>query len=496
MRPSRRMMEWGVNQPLFSLSRRKFYTFTHYQHGYIVTLARLLFLQEMEAMKKIKWTYAVLFIGLTLLWLLAEQPWAQSYTLGALRSALINYTGILAMGAMSLGMMLALRPVSIEPLLGGLDKSYRLHKWLGVTALIVGIVHWLWATGFKWAVGWHWFEYARPPRGARPPADGWFMQFVQDNHELGEQFGEWASYIAAILIILALVKRFPYRYFFNTHRLIALTYLALVFHSVVLIKFGYWQNSIAWALALLMVGGTVGAVVSLLRKIGHQRRALGKVEAVEYNAANQTVRVDIRLARDRWEGHAAGQFAFVTFGDGEGAHPFTISSAWKNDGLLSFQIKELGDYTARLPGILKVGDGATVEGPYGCFRFESDKPRQIWVAGGIGITPFIARLEEFAHVGSKADGAVDLFYSAQKPDAAFVAQLRQLADGSGVTLHLIDSARDGKLDAARLREAVPAWRDASLWFCGPAGFGRSLRQGLVTCGFHVEHFHQELFDMR
>jgi predicted ferric reductase len=447
-------------------------------------------------MKKIKWTYAVLFIGLTLLWLIAEQPWAQTYTLFTLRSALINYTGILAIGAMSVGMMLALRPVSVEPLLGGLDKSYRLHKWLGVTALVVGIVHWLWATGFKWAAGWHWFEVVRPPRGPRLPADGFFMQFVQDNHRLGEQVGEWASYIAAILIVLALIKRFPYRYFFNTHRVLAITYLALVFHSVVLIKFPYWQSPVAWVLALLMVGGTAGAVVSLIRRIGIQRRALGTVAALEHNAANQTLRVDIRLARDRWEGHAAGQFAFVTFsGDNEGAHPFTISSAWKNDGLLSFHIKELGDYTAALPAALKVGDGATVEGPYGCFRFGSDTPRQIWVAGGIGITPFIARMEELAHHGKGGD-AVDLFYSTKNPDEATVTQLRRLVETADVTLHLIDSGRDGKLDAARLCAEVPAWKDASVWFCGPAGFGHSLRQGLTARGFAVKHFHQELFDMR
>jgi predicted ferric reductase len=446
-------------------------------------------------MKKIKWTYAVLFFGLTLLWLVAEQPWAQTYTLFTLRSALINYTGILAMGAMSLGMMLALRPVSVEPLLGGLDKSYRLHKWLGVTALGVGIVHWLWATGFKWAAGWHWFEVVRPARGPRPLAEGFFMQFVQTMHRPAEQVGEWASYIAAILIVLALIKRFPYRYFFSTHRVLALTYLALVFHSVVLIKFPYWQSPVAWVLGLLMAGGSVGAVLSLTRRIGLQRRALGSVEALEYNAGSQILRVNIRLARDRWEGHAAGQFAFVTFGDGEGAHPFTISSAWKKDGLLSFHIKELGDYTASLYALLKVGDGATVEGPYGCFRFESDSARQIWVAGGIGITPFIARMEELAH-GKAADGGVDLFYSTQNPDEATITGLRHLAASAGVTLHLIDSGRDGKLDAARLCEKAPGWRDASVWFCGPAGFGHSLRQGLAARGFEVKHFHQELFDMR
>ncbi|GHT96872.1 ferric reductase [Betaproteobacteria bacterium] len=445
-------------------------------------------------MKQIKWTYGVLLVGLSLLWLMAEQPWGQAYTLMSLRAALVNYTGIIAMGAMSIAMMLAVRPTSVEPLLGGLDKSYRLHKWLGITALVLGIVHWLWAQGFKWAVGWGWLE--RPVRGARAPADGFFMQFVQDMHSPAEHWGEWASYLAAVLIVLALVKRFPYRYFFSTHRILAVTYLVLVFHSVVLIKFDYWQSPVAWVMALLLVGGTVGAVVSLTRRIGIQRRALGAIEALEYSTANQTLKVDIRLARDRWEGHAAGQFAFVTFsGDSEGAHPFTISSAWKKDGLLSFHIKELGDYTTSLYAKLKAGDGATVEGPYGCFHFESDKPRQIWIAGGIGITPFMARMEELAH-RNQATNQVDLFYSTKSPNEDSVTHLRQLAVASGVTLHLIDSTRDGKLDAESLCQKAPAWAESSVWFCGPAGFGHSLRQGLAVRGFEGKYFHQELFDMR
>ncbi len=45
----------------------------------------------------------------------------------------------------------------------------------------------------------------------------------------------------------------------------------------------------------------------------------------------------------------AGQFAFVTLHADEGAHPHTISSAWAQDGRLTFIIKALGDYTRALP---------------------------------------------------------------------------------------------------------------------------------------------------
>jgi predicted ferric reductase len=445
-------------------------------------------------MKQIKWIYAILFLGLMVLWLLDEQPWSRAYgNFFELRTSVVNFTGFLAMGAMSLAMILAIRPVKIEPMIGGLDKSYRLHKWLGISALVVGVIHWLWAEGVKWAVGWGWL--AKPVRSARPQIDDAIQQFVMQMHQPAEQVGEWAFYAAAILILVALIKWFPYRHFFKTHRIIAIAYLVLVFHSVFLIKFPQWQSPIVWVSVLLMVGGTVGAALSLTRRIGHQRRALGTVEVVTFNAGDQVLKIDIRLARDHWDGHDAGQFAFLNFHDGEDAHPFTISSAWKNDGLLHFHVKNLGDYTAGLPDTLKPGQRATVEGPYGCFRFGSDRPRQVWVAGGIGITPFMARMEELAH-RDQTENAVDLFYSTKRPNEAFIGPLQQLAEASGVRLHLIVAGRDGLLDAEKLCAEVPEWKDASLWFCGPAGFGHALRRGLNARGFDTAHFHQELFDMR
>ena len=60
---------------------------------------------------------------------------------------------------------------------------------------------------------------------------------------------------------------------------------------------------------------------------------------------------------------------------------------------------------------------------------------------------------------------------------------------------LVD-ARDGRLTGERLRAAVPDWRTASVWFCGPAGFGTALRTDLLAQGLPAGRFHQELFAMR
>ena len=135
-----------------------------------------------------------------------------------------------------------------------------------------------------------------------------------------------------------------------------------------------------------------------------------------------------------------------------------------------------------------------VEGPYGCFSFAGGKARQVWVAGGIGVTPFIARMQ--ALVQAPDGRPVDLFYCTSAPDEGFIGKLRQLAGEAGVALHVLVSPRDGRLDAAGIAAAVPDWQAADFWFCGPAAFGESLREAFCARGLAADGFHQELFEMR
>ena len=98
----------------------------------------------------------------------------------------------------------------------------------------------------------------------------------------------------AMLLVLALVRRFPYHLFARTHKWIAVAYLALVFHSVVLMNFGYWSQPVGPLMALLMAGGSGAAVVSLLRKVGARRRALGAIEELVHHPDNRVLKVAIR----------------------------------------------------------------------------------------------------------------------------------------------------------------------------------------------------------
>ena len=74
--------------------------------------------------------------------------------------------------------------------------------------------------------------------------------------------------------------------------------------------------------------------------------------------------------------------------------------------------------------------------------------------------------------------------------------MRADAQAAGVRLHVLVDARDGRLSGERLRQTVPGWREASVWFSGPAGFGKALRADLLAQGLPADAFHQELFVMR
>lgn len=449
----------------------------------------------MQKLKRVLWG-ALIFI--VLLWLIAEPAIFQSADFFALRGHMVQLTGVVAIGCMGLAMVLALRPLWPHAWLGGLDKMYRLHKWLGIAALVAAIVHWLWAKGPKWAVGWGWLE--RPTHGPQPAFDNPLEAWLASQRGVAEGLGEWAFYAAVILIAIALIQRIHYRTFFKTHRLLAVVWLVLAYHALALLEFRDWMQPLGWLLGMLLAGGTWAAMVVLARKVGAKRQVPGSIQSLEYFEGVNALLLDAEVPA--WPGHKPGQFAFATSSAAEGAHPYTIASSWDAaDPRIRFVIKALGDHTRQLREQLQVGQALKIEGPYGCFTFDDGRARQIWIGGGIGITPFIGRMQHMTTEQAARDWPagqqIDLFHSTTEVDQHALDRLAAAAQSVHVRLHVLVDARDGYLTGERLRTAVPDWREASIWFCGPAGFGEALKADLAAHGYPVEkHFHQELFSMR
>lgn len=400
------------------------------------------------------------------------------------RQELLYLSGLLSIALMSLAMLLATRPVWLEAPLGGMDRIYRTHKWAGIVGIGLAAMHWLVEMSddiLKSTIG----------REGRLPKEK-YTGFLEVLRDLAKDMGEWAIYAVLLMLVITLWRRFPYRAWRFLHRAMPLLYLVLAFHAVLLTPRDYWPQPVGWLVAVLVAIGSYGALRSLSGSIGRVRSHVGVVSAVE-RPAPDVIAVECQLGNG-WPGHRPGQFAFVTFDAREGGHPFTIASAPRTDGTLSFRIKALGDYTGTLADRLAIGQPVTVEGPYGRFDLArcDKRVRQVWVAAGVGVTPFLAWLESLAAEPEKAPTAEFHYCTRDRQSDAFVPRLEALCQRLPSVRLCIHDARSGeRLEAAALGDL----RGGEVWFCGPNGLAEALREGMRRLGA-MPRFHQEVFEMR
>ena len=192
-----------------------------------------------------------------------------------------------------------------------------------------------------------------------------------------------------------------------------------------------------------------------------------------------------------------GQFAliYIEAKDGWHRHPFTIASA-PAERLLRVTVKGLGDYTSRLRELLEPGMPAVVGGPHGRFNHAKGTSDQVWVAGGVGIAPFLSWMRAIdAH---PPPGRVNLFYAFSGAPAPFAEELRQIAAGrDDVRCHLVDSDIEGRLTVARvLADSGAAPKRLSVFMCGPQPMLRAFSIGLREAGVRSGRIHREYFDWR
>lgn len=439
-------------------------------------------------MKRVNYALVLTIVVITLVWLVSNPLIFSERDKLILQRALVEYTGVLSLGILSVSMLVTTRFTWLNNWLGGLDKAYRLHKWLGISGLIISFLHWGSVNLPKIVLNWE--ELIRPGPQTNP-----ILEFFRNQYNNANEVGDVIFKVFVLLVLLALIKWFPYKYFYKTHRLLAIVYLLLVFHSVILMNYDNWDSLLAPVMIVLMIGGTVSAFMSLFRKIGKTNKVSGVIDELIYLKENKVLKITIAL-NGQWPGHTSGQFAFLRFDTKEGGHPYTISSPWTNNGKIFFLVKSLGDYTKDLHRNLKLGQDVVVEGPYGAFNFNSGKSNQIWVAGGIGIAPFMSRIKELAKIKGDKKQNIDLFYSTDENDLAIVDKLNTAAEMGNIRLHVVIPSRDGRLNFDKIKEAVPKWREGDIWFCGPDKFGRSLKKDATASGIPKADFHQELYEIR
>jgi predicted ferric reductase len=443
----------------------------------------------------IKRVYFSIFVIFTFAWALSARFIPEVMGFFEFRFLWVQFSGALTLVLASIGVLLATRAKWLDGVFSGLDKMYRLHRWIGLSVLSIACCHFLLAKGTKWAVAWGWLP--RPMFGAPPEREiGTMEQLFRDFRGEAVAVGEWSFYLLCISVAVAVLPFISYQFFRRFHRLMPLLYMALIVHGVTVFNFQWWGTPVGLLLILTLVVGAVSAIYCCWRWFNHSVEHQAKIRQIRVNDETQTCHLQLVLDQP-WQGHKAGQFVFFRHDKCHYSHPFTLTCCHKPLGrTLNLSIRAVGNFTSGLPYQLANGDNVCIDGPFGGFTF-SDKPKeQIWIAGGIGITPFLARLDELSKIPHLSPGEITLFYTAKAADPIILSGIHERADIAGIKLHLFIGAGHERLSLESIQSYCPHWLRTSIWFCGPQAFAKGIGKELKKQGFPQQHFHQELYQFR
>ena len=415
---------------------------------------------------------AVLCLAPLPFWALAH-PLAERFaTPASTLKSMANIAALVGTAAFAVALVLGGRLRVVERLFMGLDRTYRAHRLLGLLAVSLVALHTLLLVLSRallpGASAWTLFT----------PAAGWriFVGVVA---------------LAGLLSGLALTMfaRMRHETFVRVQRSIAIVFLLASVHVFVVPGTKASSRPLTVYLALL----TGLALVAFARRslLGRLlvRRHRYRVDRVHRLAEDA---VEIVLAR-KGDGlrFKPGQFVFVRFAElGGEAHPFSITSA-PDEPTLRLVVKALGDHTRVLMN-LRPGGSAELEGPYGSFsHLALTNRRQVWIAGGIGITPFLSMARSLDGTGHE----VDLYYCTSAAEQAyFLNELFQVADRNpGLRVIPIRKAQLGHLSADDIEAANRNLSEKDILICGPPVMignltGELRARGVPRARIHFEDF--------
>jgi len=375
---------------------------------------------------------------------------------------------------MSCSLFISARPKWSETYFGGLDKMYVTHRRTSTAAFLLILVHVLTVPiSLKWTLG---------------------------------------NYLAVIaffgiipLALISLAPRIPllnklsgnsYERWKKLKRFIGVYFIIAFIHSLTVPHPLEALAAISWVQIFFIIG-TVSYLYTEVFGRFFKKYLPYTVDAVNH-PNNSTTEVVLRAKGTRLPHTRAGQFLFIRFPSDprlDEAHPFTISSHPGAD-LVRVTIKASGDFTRDLFAHLKPGMDATLEGPYGLFDYKTGGPKQIWIAGGIGVTPFLSFLRDMN--GNLAHN-IDFYYTVRHPEEAlFVDEMQTIAQKNPrLKLHIRYSGKDGSLTIEHIVEnAGGNVKSHHIYLCGPLPMTQSFESKFLALGVPQENIHYEEFNFR
>lgn len=196
--------------------------------------------------------------------------------------------------------------------------------------------------------------------------------------------------------------------------------------------------------------------------------------------------------------YQAGQYSNLNFLDMKrwwSKHPFSISTAYNGDHI-RFSIKNSGDFTQTIPQ-LKPGTTIFLDGPLGLFIPElATREKLLMIAGGIGITPLRAMIEELT---PKQTDIMLLYAIKSSQDMVFKTELEnfQKQNPNLKIIYIMSTPEPGFetgfVDKEKVARLVPDFLNREVFLCGPPPMMKAVSKTLMEMGLAKQFIHYEKF---
>ena len=391
----------------------------------------------------------------------------------SVRTTMSTLLGGIGFLLMTCSVVLATRLEILEEMFGGLDRMYQVHRAAGTFTAVFALVHF--------------FSIPKElPAGVDP---------VLNSTVPSAQIGMASMVLLVIGLFVALNRKISYSRWRNPHKIMALVYILVIGHFMN--APGIFFERFSASGLVLVFAATIGTIALIYTMFGMNKRAAMRFTIEAVNSLERATEVILKPVGDMLK-FKPGQFAFVEIQGKDWAepHPFTISSA-PGEGRLRFTMKVLGDWTRKVREELQPGGEVIVRGPYG--RFDASKTecrKQVWIAGGIGLTPFLSMLRAMEE---NDDREIHFAYAARnKEEAIFLNELEAIAaDRDNITLYPLfsDEGDFARIDVAKQR--LPGeLTDYEYFICGPKPMVEGLMKDLKKEGVKRKAIHVEAFEFR
>jgi predicted ferric reductase len=423
------------------------------------------------------WFLVLLFsLFPVVLWILSPSFIPRFSSFSVSMSNIGQLAGLIGAAMFAINLMLSTRLKFIEKLFFGLNRVYYRHSQLGQIAFILLLFHPLFLLP-KYA-GNSFYKAAL---------------FLLPGNNLPVNFG-WLALVGMILLIIAtLYIPLKYNFWKVSHKFFGLFFFLASLHIwFIPSDVSHYLPLRIYMLGISLVGLSAYIYYTLLGKF-FVKKFDYTVKSV--NILNsKVVNIEMEPLQKRLQFNP-GQFVFVSF-NGERisseSHPFSITSS-PDSNSISVTAKKLGDYTEKL-GNLPVGTKAKIEGPFGVFSYNiSENNRQIWIAGGIGITPFISMAKSLK-LGD--DYNIDLYYCLKnESEAVYLNELKKISFSLNGKFKIIPYYSDsrGYINADVIERQSVKLGNKDIFICAPPTMIESLKMQLKEKGISKKFIYSEEF---